>query len=302
MRGGDVGRDRLGDPCMLSAPPHPKRCIGGVSASSKAGRTRAVPQAQTQSGWARAGAHREDGPEVVEQLDVPRDARAGPVDHVALAVRGWRERPARTRLQRAQRGGSAAPQRRESTAPDHALLSGVVQRHEELRLLADVADEVAHAEVEAVGGRSRQACAAARLALLRALQGKRLLSPTRSTGLWGTAVCSAMDTWHVGVGATLTVSSWMRCVTVCAALLCAWKRLMMLVLSGSRMFSSSSRTTRSSARILQRGVRWDPEPGWAICGAVCPSRTRRQGAASTAQGRAVLEVTASSRAAGWGQQ
>lgn len=29
MRGGDAGRDRLGDPCMLSAPPHPKRCIGG---------------------------------------------------------------------------------------------------------------------------------------------------------------------------------------------------------------------------------------------------------------------------------
>lgn len=156
----------LGIPACSAPRRIPNAASAGASASSKAGRTRAVPQAQTQSGWARAGAHREDGPEVVEQLDVPRDARAGPVDHVALAVRGWRERPARTRLQRAQRGGSAAPQRRGSTAPDHALLSGVVQRHEELRLLADVADEVAHAEVEAVGGRSRQACAAARLALL----------------------------------------------------------------------------------------------------------------------------------------
>lgn len=36
--------------------------------------------------------------------------------------------------------------------PDHALLAGVVQSHEELRLLPDVADEVAHAEVEAVRG------------------------------------------------------------------------------------------------------------------------------------------------------
>lgn len=33
-------------------------------------------------------AHREDDPEVVEQLDVLGDARAGPADHVALAARG----------------------------------------------------------------------------------------------------------------------------------------------------------------------------------------------------------------------
>ena len=35
-------------------------------------------------------AHREDGLEVVEQLDVLRDARAGPADHVVLAARGGR--------------------------------------------------------------------------------------------------------------------------------------------------------------------------------------------------------------------
>lgn len=144
------------------------------------------------------------------------------------------------------------------TPPDHALLAGVVQRHEELRLLTDVADEVAHAEVEVVGGRSRQAGAAAQLALLWALWGRRWLSPTARPH--GTAL-QALGT--AGPALALTISSWMRCVMVCAAFLCAWKRLMTLVLSGSRMFSSSSRTTRSSARILQGPgwVRWDPAPG-----------------------------------------
>lgn len=64
-----------------------------------------------------------------------------------------------------------------------------------------------------------------------------------------------------GLSLALTVSSWMRCVMVCAAFLCAWKRLMMLVLSGSRMFSSSSRTTRSSARILRRPGQGEAGPG-----------------------------------------
>lgn len=38
------------------------------------------------------------------------------------------------------------------TPPDDALLAGVVQGHEELRLLPDVADEIADAEVEVVRG------------------------------------------------------------------------------------------------------------------------------------------------------
>lgn len=114
MHGGDADRDRFGDPCTHSAPVHPRRRIEGVLQRSKVGRMCAIPQAQTQSGWARAGAHREDGPEVVEQLDVPRDARTGPVDHVALAGRERCEQPAEgpgrpARTRRAQRDGSPAP-------------------------------------------------------------------------------------------------------------------------------------------------------------------------------------------------
>ena len=84
----------------------------------------------------------------------------------------------------------------------------------------------------------------------------------------------------LGLALALTVSSWMRCVMVCAAFLCAWKRLMTLVLSGSRMFSSSSRTTRSSARILRRPGRGEAGPsarlgqgGTDLCippGPACP--------------------------------
>lgn len=78
--------------------------------------------------------------------------------------------------------------------PDDALLGGVVQRHEELRLLPDVADEVAHAEVEAVGRRGRPAGAAAQRALLRALRPRDGSAPWRrpaaqhshtgGSGLW----------------------------------------------------------------------------------------------------------------------
>lgn len=73
---------------------------------------------------------------------------------------------------------------RPGTPPDDALLARVVQGHEELRLLPDVADEVADAEVEVVGGRSGPVGAVAWCSLLRALWGTR----------WGAQGGSALGT------------------------------------------------------------------------------------------------------------
>lgn len=67
---------------------------------------------------------------------------------------------------------------RPGAPPDDALLARVVQGHEELRLLPDVADEVADAQVEVVRGRSSPVGAVAWRSLLRALGGTRGHSPT----------------------------------------------------------------------------------------------------------------------------
>lgn len=84
LRGDTGGGGASGPPCTVLDAPEMLHGAGGTPAGSSAGGQR------QQRGSPGLCAHREDGPEVVEQLDVLGDAGAGPADHVVLAARGRR--------------------------------------------------------------------------------------------------------------------------------------------------------------------------------------------------------------------
>lgn len=118
---------------------HPKCCNGGEHLCRQQGGEEA--QAALQEGRGRQQqrcspavcAHREDGLEVVEQLDVLGDARAGPADHIVLTARerrGGEEPAAGAGHQDVRAGAQRAPAQRGSSQAEAAGKQPTSKHHD----------------------------------------------------------------------------------------------------------------------------------------------------------------------------